>query len=96
MPPFVRKQPLGERIKSALNVYDFLLSVSEGIESYGWDQVEKAWAAPIGVAFNLIFLISRANVGKRSKSYDDVFGESTGSGWAASIVCVTIIYSMSC
>ncbi|KAK5082281.1 hypothetical protein LTR05_007427 [Lithohypha guttulata] len=85
MPPFVRKQPLGERIKSALNVYDFLLSVSEGIESYGWDQVEKAWAAPIGVAFNLIFLISRANVGKRSNSYDDVFGESTGSGWAASI-----------
>lgn len=86
MPPFVRKQPLSERIKSALNIYDQLLWLSEEIESQGWDQVEKVWAAPIGIAFNLLFLVARANTGRTSRYYDDVFGESTGSGWGSGIV----------
>lgn len=87
MPAYIRKQPLAERIWSALNIYDFGLYISEEIESYGWDQVEKVWALPLGVAFNLVFLIARANIGRRSKSYDDVFGEDSSSGWAATLVC---------
>lgn len=87
MPAYVRKQPLAERVKSALNIYDLLLWLSEEIESNGWDQLEKEWAIPIGFAFNFIFLIARANVGAQSSSYDDIFAETTGPGWTASIVC---------
>ena len=86
MPAYVRKQPLIERLQATLNPYDFLLWLSEEIESQGWDQIEKVWALPIGVVANLVFLIARANVGKKSRSYDDVFGESTGPGWGTSIV----------
>lgn len=88
MPAYVRRQPLAERIKSALNIYDLLLWLSEEIESNGWDQLEKEWAIPIGFAFNFIFLIARANIGAQSTTYDDIFADTTGPGWAATIVCV--------
>ena len=83
MPAYVRKQPLLERIKAWFEIYDVLLWLSEEIESHGWDQVEKAYAIPIGIGINLAFLIARANVGR--KGYDDVFGE-TSYGWGAAIV----------
>ncbi|KAF7846471.1 hypothetical protein BT93_L4294 [Corymbia citriodora subsp. variegata] len=73
MPAYVRKQSLADRIKSSLNIYDIALWLSEEIESNGWDQLEKEWAIPIGVVFNLIFLVARANGNTRSSSYDDVF-----------------------
>lgn len=82
MPKFVRRQPLSERISAYLNPYDFLLWLSEELESSGWDRIEKEWAIPIGVGLNLIFLIARANTQTRSASYDDVFGEASGTGWA--------------
>ena len=86
MPAYVRRQPLLERIQAALNIYDLLLWLSEEVESYGWDQVEKTWAMPIGFAFNFIFIIARANTGRKSRSYSDVFGETSGPGWAVAIV----------
>lgn len=89
MPAYVRKQPLSERISTALNIYDWLLWLSEEIESNGWDQLEKEWAIPIGFAFNFVFLIARANTGAQSSSYDDIFAETTGPGWASSIVQIT-------
>lgn len=88
MPAYRRQQPLSERIQGALNIYDWLLWLSEEIESYGWDQVEKTWALPIGFVSNLIFIIARANAGKQSRSYNDVFGESSGPGWAVAIVSI--------
>ena len=86
MPKFVRKQRLSERIAAYLNPYDFLLWLSEELESNGWDQIEKEWALPIGAGLNLIFLIARANTQTRSSSYDDVFGEPMGSNWGAWLV----------
>lgn len=86
MPKLVRKQPLSERISAYLNPYDFLLWLSEELESNGWDQIEKEWALPIGFGLNLIFLIARANTQTRSSSYDDVFGEPMGSSWGAWLV----------
>ncbi|KAK5939676.1 hypothetical protein PMZ80_008056 [Knufia obscura] len=83
MPAYVRKQPLIERIKAWFDVYDVLLWLSEEIESHGWEQVEKAYAIPIGLGINLAFLIARANIGRRSKNYDDVFGETSSTGWGA-------------
>jgi hypothetical protein len=87
MPPIVRRQPLFERIQALLNPLDFLLWLSEELDTNGWDQLEKAWAIPIGISFNVIFLIARANVNHRSRGYDDVFGEPTrGSGWLGWLV----------
>jgi hypothetical protein len=86
MPKFVRRAPLSERIAAYLNPYDFLLWLSEEIESQGWDQLEKAWAAPIGVGLNLVFLFARANTQRRSSSYDDVFGNGSSFGWTAWLV----------
>lgn len=83
MPKYVRRQPLIERIQAFLNPYDFLLWLSEEIESNGWDQLEKGWAAPIGAALNFIFLIARANSKSRPRNYDDVFGEGPGISWTA-------------
>jgi hypothetical protein len=90
MPKFVRRQPLIERISTYLNPYDFLLWLSEELESSGWDQTEKEWALPIGVGLNLIFLIARSNTQARSTSYDDVFGENYGSGWVVWLVSFLI------
>ncbi|EXJ90285.1 hypothetical protein A1O1_03384 [Capronia coronata CBS 617.96] len=83
MPKFVRRQPLAERIKAYLNPYDFLLWLSEEIESNGWDQLEKEWATPIGIALNFMFLIARANSKASTKGYDDVFGDVPRIAWTA-------------
>lgn len=86
MPPrLVRRRKLSERIKSYLNPLDFLLWLSEELESNDWDQWQKDWATPIGVALNIIFLIARANSGPSLQSRgNDVFGDAEGySGWLA-------------
>lgn len=76
MPRLIRRQTLGQRIQSYLNPADFLLWLSEELDSYGWDQLEKEWAIPIGFVLNLVFLTARANSGGKSQSYDDVFRDS--------------------
>ena len=86
MPKFVRRQPLIERIKAYLNPYDFLLWLSEELESNGWDQLEKEWAVPIGILVNLVFLIARANTKNTATSYDDVFGDVPGVSWTSWLV----------
>lgn len=86
MPKYVRRQPLSERIKAYLNPYDFLLWLSEEIESNGWDQLEKEWATPIGIALNLVFLVARANSKASTKGYDDVFGDVPKIAWTAWLV----------
>jgi hypothetical protein len=79
MPRLVRRQPLSERIKAYLNPLDFLLWLSEEIDSSDWDQLEKDWALPLGAALNVVFLIARANCGRRiSRAEDDVFGDDSG------------------
>jgi hypothetical protein len=85
MPRLVRRRPLSERILSHLNPYDFLLWLSEEFEGGDWDQLEKNWALPIGIALNVTFLIARANSRSGgSKAFDDVFGDDDGTsllGW---------------
>jgi hypothetical protein len=89
MPKFVRRQPLLERIKAYLNPLDFLLWLSEEFESNGWDQLEKEWAVPIGIAFNVIFLIARANSKTTNRVYDDVFADVKGGDWTGWLVRMT-------
>ncbi|KAJ6100016.1 hypothetical protein N7467_001551 [Penicillium canescens] len=90
MPRLVRRRPLSERIISYLNPYDFLLWLSEEFEGGDWEQLEKNWALPIGIALNLVFLIARANSrSSGSKAFDDVFGDDDSTsvrGWLASFI----------
>lgn len=75
MPPrLIRRRRLSERIKIYLNPLDFLLWLSEELDTSDWDQWQKAWATPIGISLNLLFLVARANCGS-SKRGDDVFGD---------------------
>lgn len=76
----VRRQPLSDKIKAWLNPFDFLLWLSEEIETRDWDS--KHVGTQLGLTANFLFLIARANSGRSSKS-DDVFGETNGSGWGS-------------
>ncbi|CAG8972547.1 hypothetical protein HYALB_00001239 [Hymenoscyphus albidus] len=86
MPRLIRRKPLLERIKDYLHPGDFLLWLSEEIETRDWDS--KAFAGPFALGLHVVFLISRANSGVSSGwGGDDVFGEdSSGSGWLAYIL----------
>ncbi len=79
MPRLIRRRPLAERLQAYLNPLDFLLWLSEEIETRDWDN--QSFANPIGIALNLIFLLARANSGAGRSNSDDVFGDSGGPGW---------------
>ena len=88
MPPsqrLVRRAPLVSRIKAYLDPVDFLIWLSEELNSNSLEDTFKQWAAPIGLALNVIFMIARANVQETEPGYD-VFAdayERQGSGWLA-------------
>lgn len=82
-PRLVRRRPLAERIKAYLNPFDFLLWLSEELDSSDWDQWQKEWANPIGALLNVVFLLARANSGPSTSSKgNDIFGEDADhTGW---------------
>jgi hypothetical protein len=94
MPRLIRRAPLSERIKAYLNPWDFLLWVSEELNGNDWDDFQRAWAIPIGVGVNLVFIIAKANTGvSRSSGDNDVFGDygsRRGSGWMLWLVGVPL------
>ncbi|KAI8633370.1 hypothetical protein F5Y19DRAFT_462413 [Xylariaceae sp. FL1651] len=86
MPRLVRKRPLVERIKAFLNPMDFLLWLSEEIETRDWDS--KVVGTQFGLAMNFIFLLARANSGG-TRVADPVFEDDYvggTSGWLAYLV----------
>ncbi|CAJ2513628.1 Uu.00g017470.m01.CDS01 [Anthostomella pinea] len=78
MPRLVRRRPLMERVKAMLNPMDFLLWLSEEIETRDWDS--KLVGTQLGLAMNFAFLLARANSGG-SRAADPVFDEGGTSGW---------------
>ncbi|KAI9839221.1 MAG: hypothetical protein M1819_003214 [Sarea resinae] len=102
MPRLVRRRPLIERVKAYLNPLDFLLWLSEEIDSKDWEDFSRDYALPVGTALNLIFIVARANSGNSGsrKGSDDVFGDEggRGGGWlswlAAFIVHFLILLSL--
>jgi hypothetical protein len=88
MPRLVRRAPLSQRIKAYLDPWDFLLWLSEELNSTEWEDFLKEWSIPLGVGINLIFIVARAN--SRADSLgDDVFGDLDslqGTGWRPWIV----------
>ncbi|KAI9678285.1 MAG: hypothetical protein M1817_006230 [Caeruleum heppii] len=85
MPRLIRRRPLSERIANALNPLDWLITLSEALDSNDWDDFQRSYAIPIGFTLNLVFLIARANGGSGSgisDDDDDVFRDtSSGHGW---------------
>ncbi|KXX75130.1 Nuclear rim protein 1 [Madurella mycetomatis] len=83
MPPrpqrLVRRRPLGERLRSALNPMDFYLWLSEEIQTFNWDS--KAFGTRFGLVANFIFLLARANAAGTNEAIDDVFGDAPANGW---------------
>lgn len=85
MPRLVRRAPLSERIKTYLNPEDLWDRVSEELFEGEWKDTLNNFAIPIGITFNILFMIARAGSGRASPSRaDDVFGDFEGkrsSGW---------------
>jgi len=86
MPRLVRRKPLLDRIKDYLNPGDFLLWLSEEIETRDWDS--KHFATPLAIGLHFTLLIARANTGGSGSSKgDDVFGDDySRTGWLSFIV----------
>lgn len=91
MPRLVRRRSFRERIADLFNIQDWLLWISEEIETRDWDTT--TYANPLGFGLHFLLLISRANSG--SDGYgdrDDVFGDSpSGSGWLSYLVRTTTV-----
>ena len=91
MPRLIRRRPLAERIRTYLDPADFLLWLSEELDSSDWDQWQRDWAGPIGVLLNFVFLIARANSGYGRQSSDDVFGDDIShTSWTSWFVRVVL------
>jgi hypothetical protein len=93
MPPsrrLIRRRPLLERIKAYLDPLDFLLWLSEELETSDWAQWQQTWTLPLGIGMNLTMLAARANSASRNIAYDDVFGDASPSigffSWLVSLL----------
>ncbi|KAJ8124614.1 hypothetical protein O1611_g9026 [Lasiodiplodia mahajangana] len=92
MPRLVRKRPLMERVTAMLNPMDFLLWLSEEIETHDWSS--KTVGTQLGLAMNFAFLIARANSGG-TRVADPVFDDGTGSsGWLAYVIGAVVWFLM--
>lgn len=84
MPRLVRRAPLSERIKAYTDPSDWLIWISEELNSNDWEEFSQSYALYIGFASNLIFVIAQSNSGA-SNGYDNdgdgVFREASGPGW---------------
>lgn len=90
MPPrrLVRRRPLWDRIKSRLDPWDYVLWLSEEIETRNFGS--KSLGNKLGVALNFIFIIARVYGSSSTGSDDDdIFNDSvssTSTGWLAYFV----------
>lgn len=91
MPRLVRRRPLRERITDLFNIQDWLLWISEEIETRDWDS--RTYANPLGFGLHFVLLIARANSGSEGyNNGDDVFGDvPSGSGWLSYLVRTKIV-----
>lgn len=90
MPPrprLVRRRPVMQRIKAAIDPWDFFLWLSEEIETR--DFGSKSLGSQLGLAFNFVFILARVYGSSSTGSdNDDVFNDSDSdsAGWLAYFV----------
>ncbi|OAL03629.1 hypothetical protein IQ06DRAFT_291374 [Phaeosphaeriaceae sp. SRC1lsM3a] len=82
MPRLVRRAPLAERIKAYIDPSDWLIWISEELNSNEWEDFAQSYATYIGLGANILFVIAKANSGA-STGYDndDIFRDVSGPGW---------------
>lgn len=90
MPRLVRRKPLSERLKAYLNPLDFLLYVSEELETSEWDTA--SFGRALGMGLNFALLLARANSGGGGRE-DDVFGDGGGSNWVGWLVSLLLLFT---
>jgi hypothetical protein len=83
MPRLVRRKPLTERVSAMLNPMDYMLWLSEELETRDWNS--DIVGTQLGLGMNFVLLLCRANTG-RSSSGDDIFHDDRGSGWLSFFV----------
>jgi hypothetical protein len=82
MPRLVRRAPLSERIQAYLDPSDWLIWISEELNSNDWEDFAQAYSHYIGFGANLLFVIAQANSGASTRhNQDSVFREVSGPGW---------------
>jgi hypothetical protein len=82
MPRLVRRAPLAERIKAYIDPSDWLIWISEELNSNDWEDFAQAYAVYIGFGANVLFVIAQANSGASNKyDPDNIFREVPGPGW---------------
>ena len=92
MPPLVRRAPLSERIKAYFDLSDWLIWISEELNSSDWEDFASAYALYIGFGANLLFVLAQANSGASTASDDDgVFNEVQGPGWIKWIMGLLVL-----
>lgn len=79
MPRLVRRKPLLERIRANLDPVDWFFTLAEIFETNDLDS--KSLGTTLGLGCNFVYLLARANSGRKSKNVDDVFGDSGSAGW---------------
>lgn len=72
-----------------LNPMDFLLWLSEEIETRDWDS--GLVGTQLGLGLNFLFLVVRANSGSKQAS-DDIFGDDGSSRWLSMLVSLSHIW----
>lgn len=65
---------------------DFLLWLSEEIETRDWDS--GLVGTQLGLGLNFLFLVVRANSGSKQAS-DDIFGDDGSSRWLSMLVSLS-------
>ncbi|KAK1909473.1 hypothetical protein P3342_007642 [Pyrenophora teres f. teres] len=92
MPKLVRRAPLSERIKSYLDPSDWLIWISEELNSSDWDDFASSYSLYIGFGANLLFVLAQANSGAPTVDDDDgVFSEIQGPGWVKWIMGLLVL-----
>ncbi|KAH9869097.1 hypothetical protein J1614_008174 [Plenodomus biglobosus] len=82
MPRLVRRAPVLERIKAYIDPSDWLIWISEELNSSDWEEFASTYSIYLGFGANLLFILAQANSGASSTSEDDgVFNTVQGPGW---------------
>lgn len=70
-----------ERVKAYLDVHDWLLWISEELNTNDWEDFAKDYAFIIGFVFNLVYIIAQANTASGPGNDDILLGSTSGPGW---------------
>jgi hypothetical protein len=92
----VRRAPLKERLQDYLNPNDWLLWISEEVQTSDWAKVQGKPTWVIGLGCNIVFMMALSNSKMAVSIDDDVFGDyasRSGSGWLRAF-CVLLVSAM--